>query len=171
MIDAQIITACTKQDRRAQKAVYDFLLPRLYHTCKRYIDSPTDAEDVLAEIFVTIYTKIHQLEAPEALVTWSKKIAVRHCLAYLKKHHTHDELTIRHEAAITVSPVSYNKDLQQLVACLPTGSKTVFNLSVVEGYSHKEIAALLQISESTSKSQLHYARSKLKAWLERFYTA
>lgn len=170
MIDLRIIEACKKQERRAQRVVYDFLLPRLYHTCKRYIDNDTDAEDVLAEIFVIIYTKIHQLEAPEALVAWSRKIAVRHCMDYLKRHTRFDELTEQHHAVSPALQPSHEKDLHQLVGYLPAGSKLVFNLAVVEGYSHKEIADLLQISEGTSKSQLHYAKHKLKTWLEKFYT-
>lgn len=167
MIDVSLIIACKQQDAKAQRAVYDILLPKLYASCKNYLDSDADIEDVLSEVFVIIFSKIHQLEIAEALVAWSRKIAVHQCLAFIRKRQSFEELTEAHEQNDNVPNTAMENDIYQLVNLLPTNSKMIFNLAVVEGYSHKEIAHLLQISEGTSKSQLHYAKSKLKTWLQR----
>lgn len=166
MIDTALIQACKRQDRIAQQKLYTLLLPKLYTTCKQYVTAHDDIEDILSEAFVNIFTKMEQLSSEAAMVSWARKITVHQCLAFLRKKKTFELLSDDlHEAEPISQPET--QDIFQLVNHLPENSRMVFNLAVVEGYSHKEIAQLLQISEGTSKSQLHYAKTKLKHWLSK----
>lgn len=166
MIDIELIQACKRQDRIAQKMLYTLLLPKLYATCKQYVTEHTDIEDILSEAFVSIFTKIEQLTSEAAIVSWARKITVNQCLAFLRQRKTFETLSDDYKDAEPIHQPE-SRDIFQLVNHLPEHSRLVFNLAVVEGYSHKEIAVLLQISEGTSKSQLHYAKSKLKHWLSK----
>jgi RNA polymerase sigma-70 factor (ECF subfamily) len=120
----------------------------------------------MADSFYIIFTKIEQLKENNAFVGWCKKITVNECLRQLKQNinfnlYLEDTKIINLAHDETDSSLLEN-DLLQLLKLLPDGCKTIFNLFVIEGYSHKEIAQQLQISEGTSKSQLNVAKTKLK---------
>lgn len=166
MIDEKIILACKKQQREAQKQVYNILAPKIYALCKRYLKKEEEIEEVMADSFYIIFTKIEQLKENNAFVGWCKKITVNECLRQLKQNinfnlYLEDTKIINLAHDETDSSLLEN-DLLQLLKLLPDGCKTIFNLFVIEGYSHKEIAQQLQISEGTSKSQLNVAKTKLK---------
>lgn len=159
--------------RPAQRILYERMAPKLYHTCKRYLRSQRDIEEVLAEACFQMLTKIHQLKEVQAFEGWARRIAVNQCLALLKKQtsfgiHLDESIADIYADASQGYPMDAD-DLLQLMQELPDGSRTVFNLYVVEGYTHKEIASMLGISEGTSKSQLNFSRKKLQELVHKFY--
>lgn len=169
-MDKKLIQLLQKRDRKTQRRVYDELLPMLTAVSSRYLDTKEDIEDVLTESFYSIFTQIEQLNAPEAFYGWAKKITINHCLQFLRKKVRFDELPeeINNES-VSIKDNWNQKDLELLIDRLPPSSRSVFNLSVIEGYTHKEISRLLDISEGTSKSQLSFAKNKLKNVLNDFY--
>ncbi len=173
MTDEQLIQACRKMQRPAQRILYERLAPKLYQTCRRYLRNQQELEDVLADTFYIILTRIGQLKDAESLEGWARRIAVNQCLAHLKKQ-TSFSIFIEQAHMLNTPEVSIEApmdadDLLKLLGELPDGCRTVFNLFVMEGYGHKEIAALLGISEGTSKSQLNFSRKKLQELVHKFY--
>lgn len=168
----KIILACKKHKQSAQKQLYNKLADQLYWTCKRYLKKEEDIEEVLADSFYTIFTKIDQLKHHEAIYTWSKRITINYCLKYLKKDFTLlyiDDIKT-HPATQQVAEAKLEEhQLLKLVDQLPKGCQTIFKLYVIEGYTHKDIAKLLEISLGTSKSQLNVAKNKLKMLVNRYY--
>ncbi|RQO31634.1 RNA polymerase subunit sigma-24 [Taibaiella sp. KBW10] len=173
MINEPLLNECKSGNRQAQRAVYDYLAPKLYSTCKRYLKQNEEIEDVLSEAFVTIFTKMHTLKAVEALVSWARKIAVNQCLQLLRKQVNFNLSLddIKQEPAYDRSAHHEveHKDLLQLLQFLPDGCRSIFNLFAIEGYAHKEIASMLDISEGTSKSQLNVAKNKLQHLVNAYY--
>lgn len=173
MIDKKLIHACKKQQREAQRQVYELLVKKLYYTCSRYLKKEEEIEEAMADAFFTIFTKIDQLKDENAFEGWAKKIAVNHCLMQLKKK-VNFNLYLE-DISIQVQPLTEEmadleeEDLLNLLNYLPEGSKTVFILFIIEGFGHKEIADQLNISEGTSKSQLNVSKTKLKELVNILY--
>ena len=172
-MDVKHIQGCRKQHRESQRLVYETMAPKLYRLCKRYLKKEEEIEEVLADAFFTIFTKIEQLKEDLAFEAWARKITVNNCLLQIKKNINFN---------LYLEDVNYNsqpladevtdleeEDLLNLLNYIPDGCQTIFNLFVIEGYSHKEIAEQLGISEGTSKSQLNAAKSKLKELVRTFY--
>ena len=159
--------------RDAQRQVYEDMAPKLYHTCKRYLKKQEEIEEVLADAFYTIFTKLDQLKELGAFEAWARKITVNHCLATIKKNtnfnmYLDDIASISQPFTDEVTNLE-EEDLLNLLNHIPEGCKTIFNLFVIEGYGHKEIALMLNISEGTSKSQLNAAKTKLKDLVNNLY--
>lgn len=173
MINENLIIACKKMHRDAQRQVYEALAPKLYASCKRYLKNEEEIEEALADAFFTIFTKLDQLKELGAFEAWARKIAVNHCLARLKKKNNFnmylDDVKLLHQPYTDETTDLEEDDLLNLLNKIPEGCKTVFNLFVIEGYGHKEIAKMLQISEGTSKSQLNAAKTKLKELVNHLY--
>lgn len=173
MIDEKLIAECRKMHRAAQKQVYELLAPKLYRTCKRYLKKEEEIEEVMADAFYTIFTKIDQLKEILAFEAWARKITVNQCLLTLKKNVNFniylDDMKLEPKLETADDTVLEEEDLLQLLNHIPEGCKTVFNLFAIEGYSHKEIAVMLGISEGTSKSQLNVSRTKLKELVNNLY--
>ena len=173
MIREKLIKKCKKNDRKAQRELFDHLSSMLYYTCKRYLKNEHYIEDALAESFVIIFTKLDQLKNPDALEGWAKRIAVNQCLQKIKKSVNFnlyiDDVTPQAEWSQPADTSLENQDLLKLVSKLPDGCQTVFNLFVIEGYAHKEIADELNISVGTSKSQLNVAKNKLQDLIHHYY--
>lgn len=159
--------------RDSQRKVYELLAPKLYHICKRYLKSSELAEEAVADAFYTIFTKLDQLKESKAFEAWARKIAVNQCLLSLKRNVNFniyiEDIAVAAEPAIPGTATLEEEDLLNLLTYLPEGCRTVFNLYAIEGYSHKEIAAMLNISEGTSKSQLNVSRTKLKELVNNVY--
>lgn len=159
--------------RDSQRQVYELMAPKLYRTCRRYLKKEEDIEEVLADAFYTIFTKLDQLKEILAFEAWARRIAVNGCLLSLKKNVNFniylDDMKAEPQPASAEDTVLEEEDLLQLLNHLPEGCKTVFNLFAIEGFSHKEIANMLGISEGTSKSQLNVSRTKLKALVNQLY--
>ncbi|WP_333600438.1 RNA polymerase sigma factor [Flavobacterium sp.] len=159
--------------RDAQRQVYDHLAPKLYRTCKRYLKKEEEIEEVLADTFYTIFTKLDQLKETGAFEAWARKIAVNQCLLQLKRNVNFnlylEENTIKIQPESADETPLEEEDLLNLLNFIPEGCQTIFNLFVIEGYGHKEIAKMLNISEGTSKSQLNVAKTKLKELVNTLY--
>ena len=127
----------------------------------------------MADAFFTLFTKIDQLKEDLAFEAWARKITVNQCLLQLKKNLNFnlylEDVAYSDQPLVEEVTDLEEEDLLNLVHYLPEGCKTIFSLFVIEGYSHKEIAAQLQISEGTSKSQLNAAKSKLKELVTTYY--
>lgn len=153
-----------KGDRAAQKRLYELLAPKMFPVCMRYIGDRVQAEDLLQEGFITLFTRLDSYKGEGSFEGWARKIFVTTALMSLRKKDAlkmSDDLEaargIKAETVNQVQNISY-KELMELVMSLPDGFRTVFNLYVIEGYSHKEIGEMLGISEITSRSQLSRAR-------------
>ena len=162
-----IIDLCKKEDPKAQKKLYDIYSPLLFSICLRYTKLYEDAEDVLIESFYKIFTKIHTFKGQGSFEGWMKKITVNEALMSLRKKNV---LNLSVELSSIAEPSQEDgiismlqyEELLTYLDRLPTGYRTVFNLYVIEGYKHREIAENLGISINTSKSQLILAKKKLR---------
>jgi RNA polymerase sigma-70 factor (ECF subfamily) len=172
-MEQQLIIGCKKQNKQSQQAVYQLLAPKLFALSKRYLKKQEDREEVLADAFFTIFTKIDQLKELDAFEAWAKRITVNQCLLYLRRNVNFnlyiEDIAVQNQPLSDESTDLETQDLLNLLEYLPDGCKIVFNLFVIEGYSHKEIAQALNISEGTSKSQLNVAKNKLKNKVQSLY--
>ena len=166
--DNKLIESCKKGDRVAQKAMYDRLAPRMFPVCIRYIGERSLAEDILQEGFVTLFTRLDSYKGEGSFEGWARRIFVTTALMHLRKKDAlkmSDELEsatgMKTEMTGQMENIGY-KELMDMVLSLPTGFRTVFNMYAVEGYSHKEIADILGISEVTSRTQYSRARAILQ---------
>ncbi|WP_091393131.1 RNA polymerase sigma factor [Flavobacterium noncentrifugens] len=159
--------------RDAQRQLYEFMSPKLYHTCKRYLKKEEEIEDVLADSFYTIFTKIDKLKEADAFEGWARKITVNQCLMMIRQKVNFnmylDDIELASQPITAEITDLEEEDLLNLLNLIPEGCSTIFNLFVIEGYTHKEIAEMLQISEGTSKSQLNVSKTKLKDLVNKMY--
>ncbi|MEM6893529.1 MAG: RNA polymerase sigma factor [Bacteroidota bacterium] len=167
MVDKELIERCVKGKRSAQIAFYKAFAQRMFAHCYRYLRNKQDAEEILSEGFIKVFKNLSVLEFRDAKSTeaWVKRIMVNECLMFLRKNQKVREDDIEHHHLITESTIEMEinaQDVYTFILQLPVGYRTVFNLYVIEGYSHKEIAKKLGIGESTSRSQLVKARNILK---------
>jgi RNA polymerase sigma factor (sigma-70 family) len=173
VITENILIECKKMRRNAQHVVYEQMAPKLYRTCKRYLKKEEEIDEALADAFYIIFTKIDQLKEFGAFEAWCRKIVVNSCLATIKKNtnfnlYLDDVKSISQPFAGEETHLE-EEDLLNLLNFIPAGCKTIFNLFAIEGYGHKEIAKMLNISEGTSKSQLNVAKTKLKDLVNNLY--
>nr|MBI1232675.1 sigma-70 family RNA polymerase sigma factor [Cytophagales bacterium] len=171
--EPDIIKRCLRGDRKAQRELYDAYSGKFLSLCIRYIKNRIVAEDVMIEGFMKIFEKLPQYEGKGSFEGWMRTIMVTQSLRYLRDSKSLlMEINLDgHENTVASADADHDlivQDLFQLVAELPVGFRTVFNLYVIEGYSHKEIQELLGITESTSKSQLSRARAALKEKLSQY---
>lgn len=170
-----LFTQCKKGDAKAQRMLYDLFKARLMGLCRRYTNDRAAAQDVLQEAFVKIFRYIHQLESSEKLESWMKSIVVNTAINHYHRNKRQDFILYSgyEDKEDLVSVRSFqqmntfaDEFLISLVNALPDGCRMVFNLFAIEGYSHAEIAEKLQVTEGTSRSQLHHAKHLLKEKLE-----
>jgi RNA polymerase sigma-70 factor (ECF subfamily) len=166
-----LIKGCRLQRASAQKELYDSYKDILFGICRRYIKLEADAEDVFIEGFYKIYKNIGSFKGNGSFEGWMKRIMINESLMFLRKR-KHFKLSIESDnVQIKMEPTVLNQlqyhDVIKLLEYLPTGYRTVFNLYVVEGYKHREIAELLGISINTSKSQLILAKKRLQALVKK----
>ena len=167
-IDLKLIDSCIKGDRAAQKALYDRLAPRMFPLCIRYVGDRDQAEDILQDGFVTLFTRLDSYKGDGSFEGWARRIFVTTSLMYLRKKDalkmSEDLDTVRGmktDMTSQLQNIGY-KDLMKVITQLPPGFRTVFNMYTIEGYSHKEIGQMLGISETTSRTQL----SRARIWLQ-----
>jgi len=172
-MEENLIIQCREMHRASQKQVYELLAPRFYLVSKRYLKKEEEIEEALADAFYTIFTKINQLKENLAFEGWAKKIVINQCLLTIRKNKQVnlylDDVSVQPLAENSNDTLLEEEDLLKLLNQLPEGAKTIFVLYAIEGYSHKEIAEQLGISEGTSKSQLNVSRTKLKELIELYY--
>lgn len=167
-MDNDLIENCKKGDRLSQQQLYNQYSAKMLAICRRYISGSAEAEDVLIRGFLTVFERIGQFRNEGSFEGWIRKIMVNEALGVLRKQKSlflYSEIEVAGLEADEVRTDSslLTGDLLNLVASLPDGYRTVFNLYSIEGYSHREIAEMLGISESTSKSQLSRARELLRS--------
>lgn len=168
---AEMLSLCKKGDRLAQKRLFDSLASKMLPLCKRYMGDDQSAQDVLQEGFITLFTKLDAYEVSGSFEGWARRIFVNAALMQLRKQGTLMEKGIDNFETVGTedSRIAHNLDYEHLIKLigdLPPGFRTVFNLYVIEGFSHKEIAQALGISENTSRSQLQRARMLLQKRLK-----
>ncbi|MEQ8304786.1 MAG: sigma-70 family RNA polymerase sigma factor [Cyclobacteriaceae bacterium] len=165
--ETEWIEGCKRQDSRAQKSLYEHYSAKMYALCCRYVPSKMEAEDVLVMAFTKLFQRIDQYKGEGSFEGWMRRIVVNESLTYLRRNknmylETEIEAVDREPNLASLDNHLEAEDLLTLVAQLPTGYRMVFNLYAIDGYSHKEIAEQLGISENTSKSQLSRARNQLQ---------
>lgn len=164
MTEELMLAGCVRNNAAAQEALYNRFSPRMLGVCYRFAKNREDAEDMLQEGFIKVFTQIHQYRNEGALEGWIRRIIVHTCINILKKNKKFSEsVDIIHANSIHVKEdmipsIMQAKQVVECIRLLPLGYRTVLNLYAIEGFSHKEIAGLLDIEESTSRSQ--YTRSK-----------
>ena len=168
--EQELLQACREEDRRAQKLLYDRYSPVMFGVCKRYMKTREDAEDVLVEAFFKVLTHLHQYKGEGSFEGWIRRIVVNEALMALRRRHNFS-MTLEISNFDAPAPAKAvgrlaEQDILAFLDQLPTGYRTVFNLYVLEGYKHREIADMLGISINTSKSQLILARKRLQELLE-----
>lgn len=167
--DEELIEGCRRQDRQAQKRLYDQYASKLFALCCRYIKDKMEAEDVLITAFTKILNRIDQYTGEGNFEGWMRKVVVNDALSYLRKNKNMyletDIAAADFEPDEKLEDKLEAEDLLKMIESLPTGYRIVFNLYAIEGYSHKEIGEQLGISENTSKSQLSRARVALQKCL------
>lgn len=172
----EIIQGCINNDRKCQKALFDRFASNMLMVCMRYARHRLEAEDMLQEGMVNIYTNIKQFTGNGSFEGWVKRIMINSCLKEIRKFSfKNEELGIAPGVESKVDPEIYallsEKELLNIIQTLPNGYRMVFNLYAVEGYSHKEIADKLDIEEGTSRSQLLKARKQLQKIIGRSLSA
>jgi len=165
----EMIDGCVRGEKRHQDALYKKFASLLFGICLRYTRNRMEAEDVLQEVFVKIYRNIHAYHHDGSFEGWLRRIAVNTSITNYRrnlKHAFHDDIDV--VVAHNAEPIHFEdreytaEELTHCIQQLPTGYKTVFNLYVIEGFMHKEIADMLQIDVNTSKSQLSRAKTYLQ---------
>lgn len=172
MVYKQLIEQCINNDPKAQKELYKIFAPKLFGICLKYCANKTIAEDLFQESFITIYKKLHQFKHQGSFEGWAKRITINTILQYFKKQKKHqpiiDDLITDQIEDIEIDDIDFKLDyLLELIQDLPNQYRLVFNLYVLDGYLHSEIAEMLNISVGTSKSNLSRAKQLLRTKLER----
>ncbi len=172
LTEEQLIRGCIKEDASCQREVFSRYAGRMLGVCNRYARNAADAEDILQDAFMKVYDKMGQFKFEGSFEGWVRKIVVNTALKKYSLTRYDKEVVgyeVRDRDEESVEPAAYNhlteKDLLELINHLPDGYRLIFNLYVIEGYQHDEIAAMLNIQPGTSRSQLVKARTMLQKQL------
>lgn len=170
LLDLEVlIDQSIKGNDQAFRRLYDMLSGKMYSLCLRYINDVENANDAFQEGFVRLYSNLKSYRHEGSFEGWARRIFITACLDYIKRKKSYfleiDEASPVEAVELSGLDKLEMADLMKMVQQLPPGQRTIFNLYLVEGYSHKEIAEKLDISESGSKSQLHRAKLFLKSLL------
>lgn len=171
MTEQSIIAGCLQNDAASQKELYNRYSPKMLSVSYRFAHNREDAEDMLQEAFIKIFSQIHTFQNKGAFEGWIRRIVVHTCINFLKKNKKFSEnVDIAYATTVyvkeeTVPSIMQAKQVVECIKLLPLGYKTVLNLYAIEGYSHKEIGNLLDIEESTSRSQYTRAKAMLETVL------
>jgi RNA polymerase sigma-70 factor (ECF subfamily) len=165
--DTELVRACRAGEAAAQRSLYQRYHRRLYGLCLRYTSSVADAEDVLQEGFIKVFNHLDQFAGNGSLEGWIRQIMVRTAISWHRKRSKMFFVELPEAApGIELPPEQLvrlgEQELVALIQKLPAGYRAVFNLYAVEGFNHREIATMLDISEGTSKSQYARARAQLR---------
>lgn len=169
--EKQLIKKSAKGNREAQQRLYDKFAPKMLGVCRQYIKDIHFAEDVMINGFVKVFSNLTSFKFEGSFEGWIRKIMVRESISYLRKKqfvvYDDEVFQVKQNNHIEFTSTKFDVEhIQILIDELPEGYKAVFVLFAVEGYKHHEIAAMLNISESTSKTQLFKARKELQARLK-----
>lgn len=170
--DSELLEACLRKEPKAQATLYQRYKGRFFGICRRYAKNSHDAEDMFQDAVVKVFQKLHELKSVEQLSAWVRRIVVNVCIDHYHKQTNFVDINDYVEgfqqewqSESIISELS-NQELLSLINELPDGSRMIFNMYVIDGYPHHEIAKMLGISEGTSKSQLFFAKKLLKNKLQ-----
>lgn len=176
MNEQQLIASCKRGDRIGQKELYNRFARKMMGVCYRYVNDMETASDLLQDGFVKVFQSLDSYSGTGSFEGWVRKIFVNCALEFLRKTDVlrnaadlDDRLELAHSDNSSVISSMTAKELMDLVHELPPGFRTVFNLFAIEGYSHKEIGDMLNITESTSRSQFTRARQLLQKKINVLY--
>jgi RNA polymerase sigma factor (sigma-70 family) len=172
-----IVEQCLGGSRQAQFELYRLYSKAMFNICLRMLKNNTDAEDVLQNSFVDIFGKLNTFGFQSSIGAWMKRIVINNCINFIqRKKFNFDEYDVNVHGKDAIEDTATSDDItyealsvekvQRAMQLLPDGYRVVFSLYMFEGYDHEEIAEILNISESTSKSQFHRAKLKLKEILK-----
>ena len=168
MTDEQLVKECVAGNAIAQKTFYDKFAKKMMGVCLRYCGSYDEAQDVLQDAFIKIFNKLPDFESKGSLEGWVRRIMVNTALDQYRKSKKHqndldvDAVGFLLEQKDFIVESMNAEDLLRIIHAIPEGYRIVFNLFAIEGYSHKEIAERLGVTESTSKSQYSRAKKMLR---------
>ena len=172
MDEKKLIQACIKEKKSAQRYLYDLYAPKMYYVCLRYARHELEAQDMLQDGFIKVFDNISNFKSNGSFEGWIRRIMVNTSLNYCRKSsfkqeqigiEDYQDTIVKSKAVSNLS----EKELLAVIQQLPDGYRMVFNLYVIEGYSHKEIGEMLNITESTSRSQLAKSRKWIQNELEK----
>jgi len=172
--EERLTRLCQQTDEKAQRMLYDRYANQMFRVCYRYIKREEDTEDVVANGFIKVFLNINRFEyrGKGSLNGWIKRIMINESLMFLRKRNplsqAIDAADVQIKDTFQCDQELLAQDIYKLVRKLPKGYRTVFNMYVIDGYTHREIADHLNVSENTSKSQLSKARAHLRKMLEKY---
>jgi len=162
-----ILSGCKKNDRRSQELLYRHFAKKMYAICQSYAGDISLAQDMLQESFIKVFRSISQYKNDGSLEGWIRRIVTNTAIDHLRKRkrtseyfETDPDDSIYQTSNSALKIIGFNELMEQ-VARLPQGARLIFNMHALDGYSHKEIAEKLEITEGTSKSQFNRARKLL----------
>lgn len=163
-----VIDGCKSNNAQDQRKLFEMIAPKMLTICQRYVKNPDAAKDVLQEGFIVLFDKISTYKGDGPFEGWARKIFINTALMHIRKNdvlkysdNIEDTLALGVYDSNVLDEISAS-EIFKLVASMPDGFRTVFNLAVIEGYNHIEIAKMLSITESGSRSQL----SRARMWLQ-----
>lgn len=167
MTETDLIKGCIKQNANCQRMLFEQFAGKMMSVCLRYANDNMEAEDIMQDGFIKVFQYLHQFKFEGSFEGWIRRIIVNTAIRHLeKKKLQFKEIDESGADAPKLDPYAYahlgQDDLMKLINQLPEGYKIVFNLNVIEGYSHEEIAEMLHIQPGTSRSQLVKARKMLQ---------
>jgi len=172
MTESALIKSCIKGDLKAQRELFEMFAPKMLGVCLRYSKSKEQAEDVVQDGFIKVFNNLAKFSGAGSLEGWVRRIMVNTALDQIRKETKFkddvgfEDVDYKIETNSFILESIMAEDLLTLINKMPSGYRTVFNLFAIEGYSHKEIAEKLSISENTSKSQYSRARTFLQQKLK-----
>ena len=163
-----VIDGCKSNNAQDQRKLFEMIAPKMLTICQRYVKNPDAAKDVLQEGFIVLFDKISTYKGDGPFEGWARKIFINTALMHIRKNdvlkysdNIEDTLSLGVYDSNVLDEISAS-EIFKLVSSMPDGFRTVFNLAVIEGYNHIEIAKMLSITESGSRSQL----SRARMWLQ-----
>ena len=172
MSELALVKSCIEGDQRAQRKLFEMYAPKMMGVCLRYTKDVVRAEDVMQDGFIKVFTKLTKYSGNGSLEGWVRRIMVNTALDHLRKENKFnanvslDDVEYKVEFDGQILSSLMEEDLLKLIREMPDGYRTVFNMFAIEGFSHKEIAKELEISENTSKSQHSRAKAFLRNKVE-----
>jgi len=178
LTDEEVFRGCLKNDRKAQATFYQRYKSRFFGVCWRYANNKEDAEDIFQEALIKVFKHIKEVRDAKDVSAWVRRIIVNTAINHYRKKVTFDdvenlsdEVLLPFDTHDEILSQLNSKELMEVLNTvlseLPNGARIVFNMYVIEGYTHPEIAAQLQIAEGTSKSQLFFAKKYIQEKLKK----
>lgn len=175
MEQEELIEKCLKKNRKAQNLLYNRYVQKMYGVCLRFAKDKMEADDICQDGFIKVFNNLKTFRHEGSLEGWIRRTMINTAINYYKKSskyaYDQDIADLEISGANAESPIDRISamELAELIQQLPDGYRMVFNLSIIEGYTHKEIGDMLNISENTSKSQLSRARVALQKLIKKKY--